>query len=180
MTPTLIGYFPKRTHKRPSWLQAESVEEVCSVSECISESPDGWIDHWLHNEMYVYDTPELAESVVPGSARGEFDMYAYRMFPVLFNEGQQQPFEFPPLHVEPLPESFERLGFDIVCRSCGHSFECSPLSCNGMAKNVAVNRHCLLANAAVAFQLAAEFEAGGCEPGPYCIIEVWRQRPDAT
>lgn len=176
VTPTLIGYFPKRTMKRPDWLKAAGVEEVCSVSTCVSDGPDGWIDHWRHNDMWVYDTPELAWSVVPESARGEFDLYAYQMYPVQFTEGQQKPFEFPALHVMPLPLSFERLGFDVVSRSCGSSFECSPLSCNRMAEHVAVTRQCLVEDLDVAFRLAAEFEAGGCEPGPYCVLEVWRQR----
>ena len=134
---TLIGYFPKRTMKRPDWLKASGVEEVCSVSTCVSNAPDGWIDQWRHNEMWAFDTPELALSVVPEAARGEFELYAYQMFPVQFDEGQQHPFEIPPLRVAPLLPSFVRLGFDVVSRSCGSSFECSPLSCNHMAEHVA-------------------------------------------
>jgi hypothetical protein len=178
VTPKLIGYFAKRTTKRPDWLKAARVEEVCSVSTCVSEGPDGWIDQWRHNEMWVYDTPELALSVVPDAARGEFDLYAYQMFPVQFTDGPQEAFEIPQLHVEPLPSSFERLGFDIVSRSYGNTFECSPLSCNHMAEQVAVSRYCLVDDADSAFRLAAEFEAGGCEPGPYFVVEVWRQNHD--
>jgi hypothetical protein len=163
--------------KRPDWLKAAGVEEVCSVSTCVADAPDGWIDQWRHNEMWVYDTPELAWSVVAESARGEFDLYAYQMFPVQFDDGQQQPLEIPSLQVTPLPSSFERLGLDVVSRSCGLSFECSPLSCNHMAEHVPVSRYCLVGDADVAFRLAAEFEAGGCEPGPYYVVEVWRQRP---
>ena len=163
--------------KRPDWLKAAGVNEVCSVSTCVSGAPDGWIDQWRHNEMWAYDTPELAWSVVPEAARSEFDLYAYLMFPVQFDEGQQ-PFEIPPLTVAPLPSSFERLGIDVVSRSCGSSFECSPLSCNHMAEHVAVSRYCLVDEPDVAFGLAADFEAGGCEPGPYYVVEVWRQRHD--
>src|SRR5262245_50352750 len=134
VTLTPIGYFPKRTMKRPDWLKAAGVEEVCSVSTCVSKGPDGWIDQWRHNEMWVYDTPELALSVVPDAARDEFDLYAYQMFSVQFAGGQQQPFEIPPLRIAPLPSSFECLGFDVVSRSYGNSFECSPLSCNHMAE----------------------------------------------
>ncbi len=178
MTPTLIGYFPKLTMKRPDWLKSVGVEEVCSVSTCVSGAPDGWIDQWRHNEMWVYDTPELAWSVVPEIGRGVFDLYAYQMFPVQFAKGQQQPFEIPSLQVAPLPSSFERLGFDIVSRSHGNTFECSPLSCNHMAEHIAVSRHCLVDDVDVAFRLAAKFEAGSCEPGPYYVVEVWRQRHD--
>lgn len=176
MIPILIGYFPKRTMKCPDWLKAAGVEEVCSVSTCISNAPVGWIDQWRHNEMWVFDTPELAWSIVPETARREFDLYAYEMFPVVFTDGQQQTFQIPEIHVQPLPSSFERLGYDVVSRSCGTSFECSPLSCNNMAEHVAVTRQCLVADEETAFRLAREFEAGGCEPGPYYVIEVWREK----
>lgn len=162
--------------KRPDWLKAAAVDEVCSVSVCVSEDPDGWIDQWRHNEMGAYDTPELAWSVVPGPARSEFDLYAYWVFPLEFVEGQQCSFSLPPLHVRPLPASFERLGYDVVSRSSGHYFECSPLSCNHMAEHVPTNRHCLVDDAETAFQLASEFEASGCEPGPYYVVEVWREK----
>lgn len=102
---------------------------------------------------------------------------AYRMFPVQFDESHQQPFEIPPLLVVPLPSSFERLGFDIVSR-CDSGFECSPLSCNHMAAEVSVNYYCLVNDVDIAFQLESEFEAAGCEPGPYYVVEVWRQRRD--
>jgi hypothetical protein len=176
VTPTLIGYFPKRTMKRPDWLKAAGVEEVCSVSTCVSGAPDGWIDQWRHNEMWVYDTSELAWSVVPEAARREFDLYAYEMFPVVFDDGDQQRFQIPVLHVQPLPDSFERLGYDVVSRTCGTSFECSPLSCNHMAEHIPVTRQCLVSDADTAFQLAGEFEAGGCEPGPYYVVLVWREK----
>ena len=176
----LIGYFPKRTMKRPDWLKAAGVDEVCSVSDCLSEGPEDWIDQWRHNEMWVYDTVELARSVIPEAVRQEFDLYAYQMFPVIFKDGQQQPFEIPPLQVQPLPESFERVGYDAVSRTYGTNFECSPLSCNHMAEHIAVNRYCLVDDVDTALRLAAEFEAGGCEPGPYHVVEVWRQRSDRT
>ena len=125
--------------------------------------------------MCVFNTPELAWSVVPESARTEFDLYAYLLFLVLFADGQQQPFEIPALQVAPLPASFECLGLDVVSRSCGSTFECSPLSCNSMAEQVAVNRYCLFDDLGVAFRMAEAFEAGGGEPGPYYVVEVWRE-----
>src|SRR5579872_1888878 len=62
MTPVLIGYFPKRTLKRPAWLPCPQDDEICSVSGCISEEPDGWIEHWRHNECWCFDSQELAWS----------------------------------------------------------------------------------------------------------------------
>lgn len=130
--------------------------------------------------MWVYDTPELAWSVVPDAARADFHVYGYRLFPVQFDEEHRTPFAIPTVDATPLPASFERLGLDIVSRSCGTSYECSPLSCNHMAEHVAANRYCLVGDVDVAFRLAAGFEASGCEPGPYHVLEVWRKRHDAT
>jgi hypothetical protein len=180
MTPILIGYFPKRTLRRPDWLKAAGVEEICSVSSCISEDPDGWIDEWRHNDLYVYDSPDLAWSIVRDEVRSEFDLYAYKLFPVIFESGQQQPFDISALNPLPLADSFVRLGYDAVNRTAGATFECSPLSCNSMAEQIAVNRHCLIDDPAIAFQHAAEFEAAGCEPGPYFVVEVWRHRSCAV
>ncbi len=175
MTPILIGYFPKHTERKPDWLSAAGVEEICSVSCCISQDPDDWVTKWLHNEMWVYDTPEMAWSVVPDSLRPTFDLYAYKLFAVLFEKGEQKPFPLPELNVQPLSDSYTQLGYDVVSRSCGTAFECSPLSCNLMAKETTVNRYCLLDDWQIAFRKATEFEESGCEPGPYVVVEVWRE-----
>ncbi len=178
MNPILIGYFPKRTFRTPDWTKVTGVGEVCSVSNCMSRGPEGWIDRWLHNDLCVYDSPGLAWSVVPEAVREEYDLYAYRMYPWLFQKGRHR-FEIPPLGVESLADSFGFLGVDAVSRSCGSTFECSPLSCNGMAGRVAVNRHCLFDDVDAAFRWAAEFDAGAGEPGPYHVLEVWRDRRGA-
>src|SRR3954451_4573974 len=106
MESKLIGYFPKRTSKQPAWLKSPAVEEICSVSTCISEGPAGWVEAWRHNEQWVYDTPELAWSVVPEKDRVAFDLYAYRMFPIEFREGVPTPFISPEIHATPLNKTF--------------------------------------------------------------------------
>lgn len=180
LTPTLIGYFPKRTVKRPDWLHAEGIDEVCSVSTCISEAPHDWINLWRHNEMFVFDSPELAWGIVPEAARGEYDLYAYHLYPVVFTGGERRDFAIPKVQPRPMSSSFVRLGCDAVSRSCGSTFECSPLSCNHMAARWPVNRQCLVEEIDTALRMAAEFEAGGAEPGPYFVVEVWRDRDRGT
>ena len=82
----LIGFFPKRTHQPPQWMKAPIVREICSVSNCISEGPDGWIDMWKHSDPWgLFDSEEIAWSVTEDDTAG-FDMYAYKMFPVVFNK----------------------------------------------------------------------------------------------
>lgn len=174
MEPVLIGYFPKRTMQRPDWLKSAGVVEICSTSNCISSGPENWVDHWQHNEMWVYDTPELAWSVVPEDERSTYDLYAYQIYPVRFTQDGQQTYTPPPLQIQPLSPNFELLGYDAVSRCYDNSFECSPLSCNHMAEEIHVNPHCLLDDSDTALVHAAKFEASGCEPGPYYVVAVWR------
>lgn len=178
MEPTLVGYFPKHVTTRPDWLKAGRVKDVCSVSECISAGPPGWIGRWAHNGLWLFDDEQAAWGVVPGGrSNREYRLFAYRLFPVLFDGTGREPFSIPPLCVQPLPGDYRRLGYDAVSRSCGSSFECSPLSCNHAAEQVEVNEHCLVDDAAEAFRLADLFskEEEGYEPGPYYVVEVWRR-----
>ena len=57
----LIGYFPKKIALRPDWIKNSVVEDIYSVSECISKGPDNWIDMWKHNiTWWLFDTPKQA------------------------------------------------------------------------------------------------------------------------
>ncbi len=178
MLPTLIGYFPKRTQRCPAWLAAAGVRAICSVSCCISKDSDGWIDLWQHNEAWVFDREEVAWGVVPAEQRTAFDMFAWKLFPVRYEHGEEFPAPPPLVTPVPLPESFIRLGCDAVSRSCGNCFECSPLSCNLMAEEHPVNRYCLIDDTDEAFRLAREFSISEPEPGPYFVVEVWRNAAD--
>lgn len=180
--PILIGYFPKQVVTWPDWPAAGRVTEVCSVSEHVSAGPEGWLDRWAHNDMWAYDDEQAAWAVVPcGPSNADFRMFAYRLFPVVFDKGRQQPFAIPPLAVQPLPAGYRLLGCDVVSRCGGSSFECSPLSCNDAARMTQVNGHCLLDDPAEAFRLAVRFSREeGAEPGPYYVVEVWRREDAST
>jgi hypothetical protein len=118
--------------------------------------------------------------------RFNWELYAYRMFPVRFARGVEEAYEIVDDGVEPLPGDYVRLGLDVVNRCCGNLFECSPLYCNGWWGKVKVNRYCLLDDPEESFRLGrhwsdGKFDASGAyvgpaEPGPYHIIEVWRRQ----
>src|ERR1700744_3281073 len=129
LDPILIGYFPKRRTRPPDWLKgAPIVEQVCTASTCCGMRPNvDWINLWRHNDMWLYDSPELAWNILSEEEKPECEVHAYRMLPVLFDRGQQQPFQVPPLNVQPLPASYKRLGYDVVSRPTGNAFGCSPL-----------------------------------------------------
>lgn len=140
----------------------------------------------------VRHVPPPRDSFSTTDPRFHWDLYAYRMYPVRFADGTEEPFpvdpgDFDP--VEPLAEDYDRLGLDVVNRCCGNMFECSPLDCNGHYSTVTVNRHCLLDELDFAMLLARHWSGRGCdaknahlgaaEPGPYFVIEVLRKRRPA-
>ena len=190
----LIGYLPKRIAHATGDADAprfRGVEEICSVSECISKSPPDWVDCWLHNtDTWLFDDPGAAWWVVPEAERERYRLYAYRLLPTLFHDsGKETGLTLPEIKAAPIPASFVRIGYDAVVhlteylRQVGHapdedstlSFGCSPLSCNYMAEEYPVNRYCLVEDLDTALAMAREFATGNCEPGPYCVVEVCTQ-----
>jgi hypothetical protein len=89
-------------------------------------------------------------------------------------EVRDEPIE--PVDAAPLPDDYEKLGFDAVSRSISPMFECSPLSCCGAAESMPVNRHCLFETLEKAIDGAKAFSSGPWEPGPYYVLEVYRRR----
>jgi hypothetical protein len=187
LEPRLVGYFPKRTAGKLDWLADAGVEEVCSVSTCISKGPDGWVDRWLHNPLGFFPSEEIAWGVV-GVDREAYDMYAYRMIEAAFQPGggarsfdqhECRSFEASVL-AEPLPADYELLGWDVAGNWLGWqqsmSFECSPLTCNGMAREIETNRHGLIWTLAEAIPAALQIGIEQPEPGTYYLLEVWRKR----
>lgn len=174
-----IGYNAKLIEKPESWLGNVAVEEILSVSECISGSP---IDHttlWLCNRWLFYDTLDALDEAL---AQTEVDnacslrRFFYEAYPEMILDGEWEPIEeVPPNVVRPNCE-FELKGYDIVCFTSGPAPECSPLSCNSGAKHYEVNRYCLLRSLDEAFAVVRRIdEDGGYEPGPYGIMSVWEK-----
>ena len=154
------------TERKPDWLKNKIVQEICSVSACLSKGPDCWIQQWKHNELGFYDSEALAGSIVSKNSQ---------WYPVKFEQGQVAPFEIP-LHLKAELFSYEFLGYDSVSRSVGSHFECSPLSCNHGVDDFTVNRHCLIPQLEDAYQACIEISQGRYEPGPYYLLEAHRKR----
>ena len=171
----LAGYFPKPTAVPPGWAPEARVDEICSVSACLNSPPSGWMRRWLHNELGFFNTRADARAVGPG-----LPLFAYRLWPFRFVEGRVEALPVPTLAIEPLGADFVSLGFDAVSRSTSTFFECSPLSCNGMAIEIPVNRFCLMDSLSEASALAERFSRGNQEPGPYHVLEVLREQPAAS
>ncbi len=183
LKPIFIGFLAKKIVSRPNWLKCSAVQEVCSVSECISAGPPDRIDSWVHNDVGFYDTEDLALTVVPEQEREEYDLFAYRIWPLRFHEElaeeEWNPVEkWAELPEEPELSRYGRIGYDLVGNDLSDFFECSPLSCNGVAGEIEVNQFCLIDDHDDAIEVGRRFgrSDSGVEPADYYLVEVWRKR----
>jgi hypothetical protein len=174
------GYMAKIIATRPAWIEADDVEDVYSVSGCISEPFADYSSDWKHNSYWFFNSIEVLQVLAKEKGIDLTDkMFCYyEVFDKEFDEETKEWSAFIPAislatHVEP-PAKAQLMGFDVASFSCGNAPECSPLSCNGLAKNLSVNCHCLFDR----FEQAVEaLEAGRfdhTEPGPFRIFSVWK------
>lgn len=197
--PLFLGYGLKHVLSRPDWLDCASVEHVSSVSRCISTEPytDERFKRWAFNASGWYDTPELAQLDVIAAVPCR--MFAYALFSFEFegeamrhvSVGMLLSTDTRRLPAGPNP-GFAFLGYDVVSGRCGGrqnaasaglapvmaGFDCSPLSCNSMAREHPVNRHCLLDHWDDAVAAATRFAKEEPEPGPYYIFAVYADTSD--
>lgn len=173
-----IGYFPKKTMKQNGLSKNPAVKEICSVSTCISEGPNDWINKWKHNDWWYYDTESIAMEVIEDS-KNLYDIYAYKVLPIVFDGGIEKPIDVKTTAKENLGE-YELLGYDVISRFTGNEFGCSPLSCNYGCDTYEVNRFCLIDRLDDVWRICKEIakdskEKNKWEPGPYYLIEVYRK-----
>ena len=175
-SPILAGFMSKVRLVRPKGFEPMSVKEICSVSGCISETPD--VDPlWRYNDLGFCDSEQTARDIITGDPN-LYDMYAYEMFPFHCRDGEVKVIEVK-LSLGQVPPGFDLVGYDIVTKANGSFFECSPLSCNGAGKWFKVNEYCLLDDEAYAYQVMLDMSAPDAhvEPGPYYLFKVYRKRP---
>jgi len=169
----------KSSCEKPAALQLPSVVDVYSVSSCVNEDFADYIDCWKHNGYWLFDSPEMIRQVAREksvSLEGA-KLFYYEAYEMEFDEKKLSWSGFgPEAGIETkiaIPKERRLEGFDLVTFFARNSPECSPLSCNGVAKEVSTNEHCLVRT----FEEAkAALEAGkfsGAEPGPYRIFAVY-------
>jgi hypothetical protein len=186
----LLGYVAKHCWPTPDgpWGRAT---EVCSVSGCLAGWPQSWQNDPFSdpklNRADCVNRVDLVLARLTQAERSTHRIYAYAAMPAVFHDSDctllapDQLFEqldwCGPLPDEPLTSGFERLGLDIVeYRDADHgTWGCSPLSCNYMYQQHPVNAFCLLDRMEDAIAAARQFAQEKPEPGPYLIVEVFRQ-----
>ena len=58
-----IGYMYKRVFRRPGWVEAPQVEDVYSVSDCLSKPFDDHVESWQHNGYRLFDSPAVMRAL---------------------------------------------------------------------------------------------------------------------
>ena len=108
---------------------------------------------------------------------GGMTLFYYEVFEEEFDENSRRWSTFKPelslsTNVEE-PKRAQLAGYDVTTFSAGTSPECSPLSCNGLAAGVTVNRHCLFESFEQAKNLLEAGKFDHSEPGPLRICAVY-------
>lgn len=179
------GYLLKRVTPPAGWFDVPAVEEICSVSDCANEDVVDVQKAWAHNDLGVANTPEVLWRLVEaeGQDASNAQLFYYEAYE---REMESDGWSFDPSRWKPLdrmptgdpstaspPASAQLLGYDIVV--FGDFLEHSPLSCNGVATILPVNRYCLLATLEEAVSAIENGAFGdGCEGGSYTIFAVHR------
>jgi hypothetical protein len=173
-----LGYMAKRVVFRPDWLDVPHVRDVYAVANCVSEDFCDYINFWRHNDFWFFDSPALIRSI---ANEHNIDLtntmlVYYRGHDKQFDAelGEWTDYDRDPgirTAVSP-PQAETFFGYDIVTYSMQNAPECSPLSCNGLAKDVCVNEHCLIDTLNYAIDQLENGVFNNSEPGPYRIIGV--------
>lgn len=170
----------KLVASKPDWLKTDQVIDIYSVSNCISEDFDDWINYWKHNGYWFFDTPEIIESLANESAidLANMQLFFYQVYDFQWDDETGEWEDFGPersfqTNVR-IPKVSMLEGYDVTTFTAQTCAECSPLSCNHMAAEIKVNSHCLLDSFEEAKRLIESGKLHQCEPGPYRIFGVYR------
>jgi len=173
------GYMAKRVVRRPDWLKANGVEDIYSVSGCISKDFADYIKFWKHNGYWLFDSPEVIEQLAREQSidlTGTM-MFYYEVYEEEFDDkmGEWHLFEREKSFGTDvrLPSRKFLQGYDVANFLACTSPECSPLSCNSLATEIQTNLHCLLPDFDIARHLVGSGKFNDSEPGPYRIFAVY-------
>ena len=122
------------------------VNDINSVAGCISANFEDYINYWKHNGYWLFDTPEIIEDLAKKEKidLSGMTLFYYEAYEYEFDEktGKWSTFDAEhdfktEVHV---PAKKDLKGFDVVEFSAHTNPGCSPLSCNGLAVELQVNR----------------------------------------
>ena len=174
-----VGYMYKKIVHRPDWLKAANVDDIYSLSGCVSDNFTDYTNYWKHNGYWLFNSPAVMEEIARENSLVLVGMtlFYYEVFTEQFDENSKEWSTFEPEASFPTkveePASAQLEGYDVTTFSVGNSPECSPLSCNSLAAAITVNRHCLFESFGEAKQSLEAGQFDGSEPGPFRIFAVY-------
>jgi hypothetical protein len=174
-----LGYLYKRVAARPDWIKASHVSDIYSLSGCVSTNFADYIKFWKHNGFWLFDSPEIIESLANqhGISLKGMKLFYYEAHEQEFDDEHHRwlPYEpeasFGTNITKPASKTLE--GFDVTSFSVHTSPECSPLSCNSCAETLSTNTHCLFRTFEEATHAIESGAFQNTEPGPYRVIAVY-------
>lgn len=168
----------KQVALRPEWLAGAHITDVYSMSGHISHDFADYIGYWKHNGHWLFDSPDVIRQVAQDHSidLAQTNLFYYEIYELEYDGDtgqwlavQTQDFE---THVS-LPDSMQLAGYDVVTFSARTSPECSPLSCNRLANEIATNEHCLFFSLNDARDALEQGKFKHAEPGPFRIFAVY-------
>lgn len=173
-----MGYMYKRVASRPEWLHASNIDDIFSVSGCISGNFADYVAYWRHNGYWMFDSPSGIEAL---AREHSISLEGTRLFYYEVHEeeyddrhGRWERFEPDASLVTSVQVPGAKMieGLDVTTFHSRNAPECSPLSCNSIAEEVPTNRHCLFQTSEEARAAIEQGVFKSSEPGPYRIIAV--------
>jgi hypothetical protein len=170
------GYMAKRVRK-PKGFQIDGIGDVYSVSGCVNENFADYIQYWKHNGYWLFDSPEIIRTVAQENCiqLDGTSLFYYEVYEMEFDGKTWSKYEAVsslPTNVIP-PQEKVLEGFDVVTFYAKNAPEHSPLSCNGLAKEIRTNQHCLLESFTEAYDQLNGGAFNNAEPGSYRIFAVY-------
>jgi len=186
--PMFLGFLPRKVLKpkpEDSWLPPH-IKQICSVSGDNSKRPPNMFGsdrEWNYNRACLYDDVESASKDIPSDEENEWEMFAYKAYSISLDKNgiheidllKHLPGCSQSINPNPDLSGFHSIGYDIINGVNYLSYGCSPLACNGLARDFYTNEFCLIDDLQYAIRAGVKFEEIGAEPPPYYVFEVYRQ-----
>jgi hypothetical protein len=166
----------------PETLGAPQVLDIYSVSDCVNDNFADYVDYWKHNGWWFFDSPDVIQSLSRKHSidLGDTHLFYYEVYELEFNEGHWRSFSqwedsWKETQGIIFPIHKELDGYDVVTFWVENSPnpEHSPLSCNGVARELHANAHCLFETFDEALNAVNTGRFDGCERGALRIFAVY-------
>ncbi len=174
-----VGYLAKIVKRLPAFVNVPQVVDVYSVSGCISNCFADYVKYWKHNGWWLFDSPQIIEKLITDHHIPSVGLtyFYYEVFDQEYDQSElawkkiSLPTDFPINIAEPDYKNF--VGYDVATFSCRNHPECSPLSCNYLAREIPTNKYCLFENFEQAWTWIENGDLVNVEPGPLRIMAVY-------